>query len=76
MEPNQQNKGAKYDQRHGNKEQTGSDQRGGGREVTGQRRGRGESGGGNRDNCNWPTIKTDFKKRVTHIKNDITDLIF
>ena len=40
MEPNQQNKQAKYKQRHGNKEQTDNDQRGEGRGITGERWGR------------------------------------
>ena len=35
---NQQNKQAKYNQRHGNKEQTDSNQRGGEREIMGERR--------------------------------------
>ena len=39
MEPNQQNKQAKYDQRHCNKEQTDSNQRGEGRGIMAERRG-------------------------------------
>ena len=40
MEPNHQNKQAsKYNQRHGNKEQPDNNQKGGGRGITGERRG-------------------------------------
>ena len=40
MEPNEQNKLAKQNQRHGNKEQSDSDQKGGRRRITGEVRGR------------------------------------
>ena len=39
---NKTNKGAKKNQRHGNKKQTDSDQRGRGREIKGERRGMGQ----------------------------------
>ena len=41
MEPDQQNKQAKQNQRHGNKEQTDSDQRGGGSGITREKSKRG-----------------------------------
>ena len=37
---NKTNKQAKWNQRHGNKEETDSDQKGGGRGIMGERRGR------------------------------------
>ena len=39
-EPNQQNKQGKYNQRHWNKEQTDTNQRGSGEGIMGERRGR------------------------------------
>ena len=52
---NKTNKGEKYNQRHGNKEQTDSDERGGGREITGERR---ETG------CQGTCIKDPWTKAM------------
>ena len=53
---NKRNKQAKYNQRHGNKEQTDSDQRGEGRGIMGERKGRVKSRNmykGPMDKDNW-----------------------
>ena len=55
---NKTNKGEKYNQRHGNKEQTDSDHRGGRKEITGKKR-KGHQGTCIKDPDPWTKPKGD-----------------